>query len=194
METPRHAPRLRLILGPMFSGKTTELMRVYHQQCKGVVVVNFAEDRVRFCKDEEDVLVSHSGAMVPCVYATSLAEVDFAAADVILINEGQFFDDLVPQVTRLVNDLGKEVHVAGLDGDFQGKRFGQLLDLIPECDEVVKLCAVCNCNKPAPFSRRLTRETEQRVIGGSERYAPVCRSCRLGPPKGASGGEEAPSG
>lgn len=168
----------------MFSGKTTALLDIHQRAIsagKRVVIVNFAGDLLRKTSVVNN-LVSHSGATAPCLYAESLSEVwsELCEADVVLINEAQFFPDARHVVLQLVNDMGKEVHLAGLDGDFRREPFGtsHLLDLIPQCDEVVKLRAVCCfCAKPAIFSRRLTDETEQVVIGGSERYAPVCRSC-----------------
>ena len=73
----------------------------------------------------------------------------------------------------------KKVYIAGLDGDFQRKKFGQMLDLIPLCDTVTKLTSLCNICKNGNlgiFSKRITNETEQTVIG-SDNYIPVCRSC-----------------
>jgi thymidine kinase len=74
---------------------------------------------------------------------------------------------------------GKKIYVSGLDGDFQRKKFGQILDLIPLCDKVTKLtslCSLCKNGEPAIFSMRLTSETQQTLIG-SDNYAPVCRAC-----------------
>ena len=73
----------------------------------------------------------------------------------------------------------KRVYIAGLDGDFTRKKFGQILDLIPMCDKVTKLTALCSLCKDGTqgiFSMRLTKETQQMVIG-SDNYLPVCRSC-----------------
>lgn len=73
----------------------------------------------------------------------------------------------------------KRVHIGGLDGDFNRNKFGELLDLIPYCDKVIKLtalCGICKNGTVAIFSRRITEETEQTVIG-SDIYIPVCREC-----------------
>jgi len=75
--------------------------------------------------------------------------------------------------------MGNKVYVSGLDGDFQRKRFGQILDLIPLCDKVTKLtslCSICKNGKPGIFSMRLTVETCQTLVG-SDNYIPVCREC-----------------
>jgi thymidine kinase len=82
-------------------------------------------------------------------------------------------------VKLLVNEHNKKVYVCGLDGDYQMKKFGQILDLIPICDEVEKLHAICTiCKAPASFTKRITQETEQKVIG-SDNHIPVCRMCHL---------------
>jgi thymidine kinase len=73
----------------------------------------------------------------------------------------------------------KVVYVCGLDGDFERKKFGEILDLIPLCDKVNKLtslCSICKDGTPALFSMRTTNEKEQTVIG-SNNYLPVCRMC-----------------
>jgi len=99
-------------------------------------------------------------------------------ADVILINEGQFFEDLYKIVVDLLKE-DKKVYVCGLDGDFERKKIGQILDLIPLCDKVTKLtslCSICRDGTPGIFSMRLTDEKSQ-ILVGVDNYAPVCRSC-----------------
>ena len=74
---------------------------------------------------------------------------------------------------------GNKVYVCGLDGDFQRKKFGQILDLIPLCDKVTKLtslCSICKDGTPGIFSMRITFEKEQTLVG-SKNYLPVCRRC-----------------
>ena len=75
-------------------------------------------------------------------------------------------------------NAGKVVVIAALDGDFQRKPFGSILDLIPLAEEVTKLNAVCMvCYGPASFSKRLGSETQVEVIGGADKYIAVCRGC-----------------
>ena len=169
----------------MFSGKTTWLTNL-HKQCTfcnmRVMVVNFAGD-TRYTTDGESLLSTHDRTMISCIMCSSIAELEsrcaeeLAAADVLLINEGQFFDDIT-RVLQFV-DAGKRVHVCGLDGDFEKKRIGAFLDLIPHCDKVCKLtslCSICRNGKEAIFSFRTTSETDQIVIG-SDNYLPLCRAC-----------------
>lgn len=172
--------KLHLILGPMFSGKTTKLIDIYNEnkeKNKKVIAVNYSADR----RYHDSMLSTHDKVMIPCLFTESIAEVlqstGIIEAEIILINEGQFFPDLYETVLMLVEQLGKTVYICGLDGDFKRNRFGELLNLLPFCDSVIKLSARCNiCCEPAIFSRRITRETEQVVIGSSN-YIPVCRAC-----------------
>jgi len=187
---------LELIIGPMYSGKTSKLLEIY-KQCKfcniSVAVINHSLDK----RYHESMLSSHDKIMVPCLNVDNLTNIwynngeidliEFAdksgyklirESEVILINEGQFFNDL----HNVVNDMlknNKVVYVCGLDGDFERKKFGQVLDLIPLCDKVNKLtslCSSCKNGTPGIFSMRITNEKEQTVIG-SENYLPVCRMC-----------------
>jgi thymidine kinase len=99
-------------------------------------------------------------------------------ADVILINEGQFFEDLYYSVVTMLNH-DKKVYISGLDGDFERKKFGQILDLVPMSDKITKLsslCSLCKNGTPGIFSMRLTDEKDQTVVGVSN-YLPVCRKC-----------------
>jgi thymidine kinase len=75
--------------------------------------------------------------------------------------------------------LNKRVYICGLDGDFNRKPIGNLLQLIPFCDEVIKLkslCSLCRDGTPGVFSFRITNETDQVIIGSSN-YIPLCRQC-----------------
>jgi thymidine kinase len=95
-----------------------------------------------------------------------------------LINEGQFFADLYETVLDMLK-CNKKVYICGLDGDFERKKFGQMLDLIPHCDHVIKmssLCSLCKNGTRGIFSMRLSDEKQQTLIG-SDNYVPVCRNC-----------------
>lgn len=175
---------LEIIIGPMFSGKTTQLVELYEKytiEGKLVAVINYVEDK----RYHDNMLSTHDKKMIPCEFTSRLGDVwntncisNIHIADVILINEGQFFPDLVDTVLSMVEKYDKRVYVCGLDGDFKRNKFGTILDLIPLCDKVTKLAAKCHiCNIPAIFSHRITGETGQIVIGSSN-YIPVCRKCR----------------
>lgn len=171
---------LELILGPMFSGKTTHIINLYHQFFQNkqtVTVINFADDT----RYHDKMLSSHDRVMIPCAFTRKLHDIlhtdDVRTSDNILINEGQFFEDLYECVIYLVESLQKNVYICGLDGDFKRQKFGTILDLVPLCDKVIKLRSKCDyCNSPALFSHRITQEKKQIVIGVMN-YVPLCRSC-----------------
>jgi thymidine kinase len=104
---------------------------------------------------------------------------EFHAADLVIIEEGQFFPDLYDIVLRLVEVNQKRVVVVGLDGDSDRKPFGQILDLIPLADTVTKLTALCKrCNDGTVglFSGFLSLKKDKQVcVGGTETYEPMCR-------------------
>lgn len=171
---------LELWIGPMFSGKTTQLIQTYkqyHYIGKNVCVVNYNLDQ----RYHDTMLSTHDKMMIPCLQTSLLKNIkhDALQSDVILINEGQFFADLFNEVIDLVEVHKKKVYICALDGDFKREKFGSVLDLIPYCDKVTKLNALCSSCKngtKALFSHRLTQEEDQVVIG-SDNYMPLCRRC-----------------
>lgn len=181
MNTNKSTGYLEIFIGPMYSGKTSKLLEIYKQYkfCNvPIEVINYSEDT----RYHDTMLSSHDEIMIPCIQTLKMSDVmneeRIQNAQVILINEGQFFEDLVPVVLELVQ-LKKKVYVSGLDSDFERKKFGTLLDLIPMCDKVTKihsLCSLCKDGTAGIFSLRLTQEKEQKVIG-SDCYIPVCRYC-----------------
>jgi len=187
--------RLELYLGPMYSGKTSKLLEIY-KQCSfcniPVAVVNHCSDT----RYHESMLSTHDKTMIPCIQTQNLNDIwgnksidesfdensskhlKLRSAEVILINEGQFFDDLYDCVVEMLNEK-KKVYIAGLDGDFKRKKFGQMLDLVPMCDSITKLtslCSICKNGEPGIFSLRLSNEKQQTLVG-SDCYVPVCRNC-----------------
>jgi len=193
---------LEIIKGPMFSGKTTRLMDIYKKYtfCDiKTMVINYEKDN----RYSDNMLSSHDKIMIPCIKALKLSDVvnineeeynnntnsmpasvteknaiDFLEAKAILINEGQFFSDIVEWVRVAVEKYHKNVYICGLNGDFKRNKFGNWLDLETISDNVVMLHSFCShCKKrPAIFSHRLSKESEVEVIG-AESYIPVCRKC-----------------
>lgn len=174
---------LEIVLGPMFSGKTSYLVNVYNQ-CKfcniPVSVINHSFDN----RYDVTLMSTHDKIMVPCVKGEKLWDIwkendETQLSQVLLINEGQLFPDLCDFVAYMLKVCKKTIYVCGLDGDFQRQKFGQILDLIPLCDNVQKLssmCSLCKNGKAGIFSHRISCEKEQIVIG-SDNYIPVCRKC-----------------
>jgi thymidine kinase len=190
---------LEVIKGPMYSGKTTRLLDIYkkYKFCDiKTMVYNYGKDN----RYSDSLLSSHDKVMIPCIKCLTLTEIvdfnkihntsntaatdnymtEFLEAKVILINEGQFFTDIVEWVKIAVEVYHKMVYVCGLNSDFKRNQFGNWLDLERLSDQVVLLNSFCcHCKKrPAIFSHRLTDETEIEVIG-SDCYIPVCRKCYI---------------
>lgn len=171
---------LELIIGPMFSGKTTRLINIYNEKYAenyNIMVINYSGDT----RYHDSMLSTHDKIMIPCVFTNKIKDiydnVSIHRYDIILINEGQFFSDLYESTYELVEKYKKKVYICGLDGDFKRNKFGDMLDLIPICDIITKLSAIClRCKKTAIFSKRLSLE-EQQVVIGSSNYAPMCRNC-----------------
>lgn len=175
---------LGIVLGPMYSGKTSRLLSLYKQYkfCEmNIAVVNFAED-TRYA---DNMLSTHDKNMIPCFMSNTMNEAfpfdgdEVHKYQVFLINEAQFFPDIVDWVKKAISPpFNKTIHISGLDGDFKRGTFGNWLNLITYCDSVEKLNSICcGCkNAPAIFSFRLTDQKEQKVIG-SDSYVPLCRKC-----------------
>ena len=178
---------LKIILGPMTSGKTTELIKEYNRHIAGgfkcCFINHSTDDRYGSGNSKTS---THNKSVVNNTF--SCEKLDYLMLDeperiepydVFFINEGQFFSDLKFYVDYLVNRKNKKVYVCGLDGDFRREKFGTLLDIIPICDDIIKLKALCiKCKKnEAIFTHRLTAQKEQTIVGGSESYCALCRSC-----------------
>ncbi len=188
---------LEIIIGPMYAAKTTYIIEMY-KKCNfcniNVAVINHSIDN----RYDDELMSTHDKVKIPCIKTDKLMDLyiehlnmetneeiyrikdkyKVGISEVILINEGQFFSDL-EEFVRLMLERGKKIYVCGLDGDFERKKFGQLLDLIPLCDKVTKLtslCSICKDGTPGIFSKRITNEKEQTVVGSSN-YIPVCRAC-----------------
>lgn len=165
----------------MFSGKTSELQREYTRWKninKNALIINYSDDE-RYGKD--DFVYNHDKNKIPCIKTKKLFDIPIEILqknDVILINEGQFFGDLFNFCQLWCEKYNKNIVVCGLDGDYLRKPFDQINSLLPLADEVIKLkafCKKCNDGTQALFSKRLTDETENIVIGSDEKYMPVCR-------------------
>lgn len=173
---------IHLIVGPMFAGKTTALLkRVQAESSTGRTVAMVKSDKdTRYGLTS---IVSHDGLQMPCWAVANLAtfrviigEEAYTKLDVIGIDEAQFFKDLY-SFCQVAADLeGKTIIVAGLDGDFSRKNFGSILDLVPIADTIIKLSSHCElCGKPAHFTFRKIDDRKTEVIGGKDVYMPVCR-------------------
>lgn len=174
---------LSLIIGCMFAQKTTELLRRirrYESIGYKVLTVNYSKD----CRYGTDMISSHDVITRKAVCVDKLESVDIQVRsgqyNVIIVDEGQFFPDLMQYITAWSDEVDIQIVVAGLDGDSNRNTFGDLLKLIPWAEEVERLtafCAVCRDGTPAMFSKYMgdNKGGIQVVVGGAELYKPVCR-------------------
>ena len=170
---------LTLIIGCMFSGKTTELVHVVERYLaidRKVLVINHSFDKSR---SGDGVLQTHSGKHLGCVYSDSLHFGLVEGYDVVAVNEAQFFDNLEDSVNAML-DAGKELIVCGLDSDFKREPFQNILSLVPHATRLIKttaFCKLCANGTPALFSKRTAQSDERVLIGNEDSYVPVCRKC-----------------
>ena len=165
-------------MGGMFSGKSTELIRRVKRHAvinNAVLVINSSKD----IRSSESVVKTHDDETYHCVKILDLTGVSIDDYDVVAIDEAQFFPGL-RRFVELALDSDKHVIVAGLDGDFKQRAFGEMFDLLPLADEVLKLCALCMCCKDGtlgPFTKRCLERSQdqQELVGGQDIYKAVCR-------------------
>ena len=173
--------RIEVVCGSMFSGKTEELIRRLKR-------AKIARQRVEIYKptidtrysDEE--VVSHDANSIRSTPIDSPASLLLLAsgAQVVGIDEAQFFDESLVEVCRELADMGKRVIVAGLDMDFQGKPFGPMPALMAIAEDVTKVHAICvRCGNLAHVSHRIVKNEEQVLLGEQAEYEPLCRACYL---------------
>lgn len=169
-----------MILGPMFAGKSTELMRrirrhrLANRRC---VLIKYSKD-VRH-GEGRDELSTHDNYRLKAIPTQTLFDVveEVKDAEVVGIDEAQFYPDLVAFSEQLASQ-GKIVILAALDATFRREPFGCVGELLPRAECVTKLSAVCRlCRREASFTRRTTEETALEAIGGAEMYMPTCRKC-----------------
>ena len=166
---------LHLIIGPMFSGKTTMLTDILAGYKFPLYINHTFDTRGEFFYSHNESLKMPTN--ITCVKMQTLLTEFVIPYDAIGIDESQFFGNLKKVVLEWVEVYHKIVYVVGLNSDFKREKFGELLDLVPYCDSIQKLNAMCKCGKSALFSLRVKNDTSKICIGGSESYLPVCRKC-----------------
>ena len=179
IQETRRRGRIEVICGSMFSGKTEELIRRLRR-------AQFARQRVEIYKPAIDTRYSEDDVVSHDSHALSSTPVDSSAsillftseADVVGIDEAQFFDDGLIDVCNQLADSGVRVIVAGLDMDFRGRPFGPMPGLCAIADEVSKVHAICvKCGELATFSHRTVKSDRQVLLGETAQYEPLCREC-----------------
>lgn len=184
---------IELIIGPMFAGKTTELVRrlnLYNEMNLNVLYINSSLDTrsTNSFSTHNNTLKEHHNIIG--IKSDSLEDIldIIKKYDVIGVDEGQFFKNLYDNTKYIVDVLGKKVIISGLDADFKREQFGDIVKLVPHCDTIIKLkpfCKYCRDNGkiiPAIFTSRhidVENINSNIDVGGADKYFPTCRKCYL---------------
>lgn len=170
---------IEVVCGSMFSGKTEELIRRLKR-------AQFAKQKVEIFKPGVDIryheteVVSHDSNAISSTPVESSAHILLLGSDaeVIGIDEAQFFDKGLPEVCQTLANLGKRVIVAGLDMDYLGRPFGPIPQLMAIAEFVTKVHAICmECGFQANHSYRKSEEDSLVLLGEVDKYLPLCREC-----------------
>lgn len=172
---------LELLVGPMFAGKSSYLLSIIRRYTSihyPILIITSDLDT----RYEKDAIHSHNHERFPAIAVSDLKTVlprkEYVDSKILIIEESQFFEELVPFVLHAVESDKKDVIVVGLDGDSERRPFGQILRLVPYCDKITKLtsfCSQCGDGTPALFTYRKTNEQSVISVGTSTQYEPLCR-------------------
>ncbi|RMD93342.1 MAG: thymidine kinase [Calditrichaeota bacterium] len=170
---------IEVITGSMFSGKTEELIRRLRraQIARQKVAIFKPQIDVRYSSDH---LVSHNDQKIPSIAVKDAWEIleKSREAQVIGIDEGQFFGPELVEVCETLANQGKRVIVAGLDQDYRGKPFEPMPQIIAVAESVTKTLAICvKCGNPANRTQRITKDKDRVLIGATDIYEARCRKC-----------------
>lgn len=176
---PKDMGWIEVICGPMFSGKSEELIRRLKR-------AEIAKLKIAIFKPQIDDryatnhIVSHSSQRIPSISVSSAKEISQRAKDaqVVGIDEAQFFDLELVDVCQSLADNGKRVIVAGLDQDYRGKPFEPIPQLLAVAEYITKTLAICiQCGNPASRTQRLSKDSQRVVVGAADIYEARCRFC-----------------
>ena len=181
-----NSAKLDIILGPMFSGKTTKLLDIMDAFDKKDVKYIAIKPEIdnRYTDTDNNYIISHNLKKKQCNITSNLKDIfeeikvkqESDSIQYILIDEGQFFNNLYNFCILCLEKLNINVIVTGLDGDYKRKPMGEILDLLPIANTITKLSSKCNvCQEDAIFTHRTVANTDQVLIGGSDEYIPLCR-------------------
>lgn len=170
---------VEVVCGSMFSGKTEELIRRLKR-------AQFANQKLLLFKPliddryHEENVVSHQGSSLKAQPVNDSSDIlkIWTNEKVVAVDEAQFFDEGIVEVCNFLAKKGVRVILAGLDMDYKGVPFGPMPHLLAIAEYVTKVHAICvSCGNLAQFSHRTANETEQVLVGATEKYKPLCRAC-----------------
>lgn len=180
---PKETGWIEVIAGCMFSGKTEELIRRLRR-------AQIARQSVKIFKPGIDKrystnsIVSHNEQSLPSIIIDDIKEVYQHSKDaqVIGIDEAQFFSNDIVEVANVLASQGKRVIIAGLDQDYKGIPFEPIPQLLAIAEYITKTLAICVvCGNPADKTQRKTKASERVVVGASDIYEARCRKCHYIP-------------
>ena len=171
---------IEVICGPMFSGKSEELIRSLRR-------AEIARQRVQVFKPgvdkrySDDQIISHSDFKISSVGVKDAAEMESMIdprTEVVGVDEAQFMGEGMVDLSVRLADMGKRVIMAGLDTDYLGRPFHPMPELLAVADEIQKTLAICmQCGNPAKHTQRLVESDELVVVGAAGMYEARCRRC-----------------
>ncbi|MDX1671628.1 MAG: thymidine kinase [Balneolaceae bacterium] len=176
---PRNVGWIEVICGGMFSGKTEELIRRARRAYIAGQNVVIAKPIVDTRYSEEEI-VSHDASSLPSIAVDTADQIVLLTSDaqVVGIDEAQFFDNRIVEVANELANDGKRVIAAGLDMDYLGEPFEPMPNLMAVAEYVTKLHAVCaESGTMAHYSQRIVEKSERLLVGESEAYEPRARQC-----------------
>ncbi|MEB2297026.1 MAG: thymidine kinase [Ignavibacteria bacterium] len=174
---------IEVITGCMFSGKTEELIRRLRR-------AQIAKQNVKIFKPKidsrysQESIVSHNDQSLPSILIDDIDEILKYSDDaqVIGIDEAQFFNESILRICNLLASKGKRVIVAGLDQDYTGKPFEPMPQLLAIAEYITKQHAICVvCGNPADKTQRKIAESERVIVGAADIYEARCRKCHYIP-------------
>ncbi len=175
----KHMGWIEVICGSMFSGKTEELIRRMRraQIARQKIAIFKPSIDTRFSETE---IVSHDDQKLPSLIVKNAQQIIPIAleAQVVGIDEAQFFGKSLVRVSKTLANMGKRVIIAGLDMDYRGEPFFPIPELLAIAEDITKTHAICViCGNPANYTQRKTKSKNQVVIGAADIYEARCRSC-----------------
>ena len=173
---------LTLKVGCMFSGKTSEIIRIVNRLSvidEDILLINSSLDD-RYVKNS---ICSHNLNKIDCISVNKLNDIStdkYSKCKYIIVDEAQFFEDLYDFVTVAVDINHKHVIIVGLNGDSNRENFGEIYKLYPLADKIdllTALCSLCKDGTKAIFSKKIIENHKKTDVGSSDKYIPVCRKC-----------------
>lgn len=170
------AGKIEVITGPMFSGKTTELLRRLERYSLAKKAY-YAIKPERDTRKQNTAITTIRGTIAmdfePVAMLTGIPK----GADIVVLDEAQFFGEEVVSFCQWCKDQGKTVLVSGLDMDHNRKPFGYMGQLMAIADSVTKLTAICACGQDAVYTKKVSGDKTRQVEVGDQCYIPCCADC-----------------